>query len=222
VAHNAGRHIYAGQITSVGVTELISQINATRSMGGDGNVVFSYSSFDSNNYWSDYADPGGPYEDVASVPDMPWKTTPTQGIIIGTVTEADGVTPIVDCHVTRSGSFYTALSSGDGLYSFLLVDPGTYILTFDKQGVGNRQVCNVTVSAGQVTRLDTTLGGPFVPGDFDGDGNVDLADYADFAACLQGPDVTYGAGDCCLAGDADADLDVDLVDFSVIQPLMGG
>lgn len=221
LAHDAGRHIYAGQLRSVGVTELISQIDVTRTMGGEGNVVFSFSSFDSQGYWDEYSDPGGPYEESVSVPDMPWKSSPTQGVIIGTVTEADGVSPIVDAHVTRTGSSYTALTSGDGLYSFLLVDPGAYELTFDKAGVGSRLVCSVTVQAGEVTRVDTTLGGPFISGDYDGDGDVDLMDHGPFADCIQGPGVTYPAGHCCLAGDGDADLDVDFADFAEIQPLLG-
>lgn len=134
IANSAGRHVYAGQTNSVGTTELISEVNATRSLGGLGNVVFSYGSF---NSWASYTNPGGPYELPAAVPAMPWKDTPTEGFVIGTVTEVDGITPIVDAHVTRTGSAYTALSSGDGLYSFLRVPPGTYTVSFDKPATGS-------------------------------------------------------------------------------------
>lgn len=221
LANNAGRHIYAGQINSLGVGNLLSQIGVTRSMGGDGNVVFSYGSFNSAGNWNDYSDPGGPYDAPAPTPDMPWKSSPTLGIIIGNVTDFTSGNPIVDAHVTRNGSGYTALTSGDGLYSFLLVPPGSYTIEYDKLGVGTRQVTGINVVAGQVTRVDTTLGGPFIPGDFDGDDLVETADdFPLFEGCLMGPDVTYATGDPCLLGDADGDFDVDLDDFSQVAQSM--
>jgi glycosidase len=54
------------------------------------------------------------------------------------------------------------------------------------------------------------------PGDWDGDGDVDLDDYAEFAQCLTGPGpAALGPG--CNAFDFDADLDVDVHDFSSLQ-----
>jgi uncharacterized lipoprotein YddW (UPF0748 family) len=217
VANNAGRHVYAGQITSVGLSALLDQISVTRSMGAEGNVVFSFGSFDSNNYWPSYSGIAKPYFGPATTPAMPWKDNPTQGIILGTVTDFTTGLPVTDVHVTRTGSSYTALTSGDGLYSLLLIDPGTYTLTFDKTGLGSREICNVVVGAGDVIRIDTSLGGPQVPGDFDGDGDVDLRDWPGLVACLAGPSTSYPASDCCLAGDADGDLDVDLSDVAQIE-----
>lgn len=205
LANSAGRHIYAGQITSVGGTHLISQINVTRTMGGQGNTVFSFGSFTSG---TSYTNPGGPYENPAVVPPMPWKDNPTLGIIIGNVSDATSGDPIIDAHVTRNGSSYTALSSGDGLYSFLLVPPGTYTLSFDKLGVGDRTVPNVNVVAGGVTRVNVVL--PPVPGDFDGDGDVDDEDAGAFALCMFGPVVPVDPG--CVEKDLDMDGDVDLRD----------
>jgi len=50
-----------------------------------------------------------------------------------------------------------------------------------------------------------------LPGDWDGDGDVDLADFTQFLACMTGPE--GGAlGPGCNAFDFDADLDVDLID----------
>jgi len=49
------------------------------------------------------------------------------------------------------------------------------------------------------------------PGDWDGDGDVDLVDYAQFTACLTGPTAS-ALGPGCNAFDFDADLDVDLQD----------
>jgi uncharacterized lipoprotein YddW (UPF0748 family) len=159
LANSAGRHIYAGQNQSVTAPELVHEIGVTRTMGGQGNVVFSYSNFDGKDYWSAYSGPGGPYEQAATLPPMPWKDAPTTGIIIGKVTDVGGE-PIVDAQVTRSGLAYTALSSADGVYSFLLVPPGTHTLTFIKPGVASQTVSDVVVGAGEVKRVDVTLSGP--------------------------------------------------------------
>jgi hypothetical protein len=53
-------------------------------------------------------------------------------------------------------------------------------------------------------------------GDYDGDGIVDLSDYAEFPDCFTGP----GEGPSlrgCDAFDADGDTDIDLVDFLAFQ-----
>jgi hypothetical protein len=57
--------------------------------------------------------------------------------------------------------------------------------------------------------------GPGIPGDCDGDGDVDLDDYALFAGCLSGPQGGITADCGCF--DDDRDLDVDLLDFVAFQ-----
>ncbi|NOX57666.1 MAG: hypothetical protein GXP29_02255 [Planctomycetes bacterium] len=53
-------------------------------------------------------------------------------------------------------------------------------------------------------------------GDSTRDGLVDLADFADFAACWQSPDF-QGSEACVVWFDADGDQDVDLQDFAELQ-----
>lgn len=66
------------------------------------------------------------------------------------------------------------------------------------------------------------------PGDFDGDGDVDLADCARFVDCLGGagaspaPPEPYTQEQCIEAFDFDADSDVDLDDFGNFQVVFGG
>ncbi len=56
-----------------------------------------------------------------------------------------------------------------------------------------------------------------VPGDADGDGDVDLTDYAVFLDCVAAPD-----GVSCDVFDFDGDADVDVNDFGVLQIVFTG
>ena len=61
------------------------------------------------------------------------------------------------------------------------------------------------------------------PGDFDGDGDVDLTDFAVFMPGLTGPSATYPeSGDATLEFDFDSDGNVDLADFADFQTRFGG
>ncbi|HNQ22519.1 MAG TPA: hypothetical protein PKK06_05435 [Phycisphaerae bacterium] len=59
-----------------------------------------------------------------------------------------------------------------------------------------------------------------LPGDCDGDQDVDLADFADFSDCLGGPGQGLGAD--CDCYDLDDDGDVDLRDFAEFQTAFTG
>jgi len=61
---------------------------------------------------------------------------------------------------------------------------------------------------------------PPVPGDIDGDGEVDAADAAALLTCVSGPEIA--APPDCAAADLDADTDVDLADVGTLQRLMTG
>lgn len=58
-------------------------------------------------------------------------------------------------------------------------------------------------------------------GDYEPDGDVDLADYAAFSACFNGANRPYGFTPCDWA-DEDSDADVDLGDFAVFQACFNG
>lgn len=59
------------------------------------------------------------------------------------------------------------------------------------------------------------------PGDYDGDGDVDNADYLEFPNCLTGPQQSYADPDCAVF-DFDTDDDVDLQDYASFQGALAG
>jgi hypothetical protein len=59
------------------------------------------------------------------------------------------------------------------------------------------------------------------PGDFDGDGDADLADFSHLQGCFNGPNRAYAVSGCKDA-DFDGDTDVDLTDFMVFQGCFNG
>ncbi len=61
-----------------------------------------------------------------------------------------------------------------------------------------------------------------VPSDFDDDRDVDLADFALFQMCFNGPNQPPAMPAACVGPDLDADGDVDLLDFAAFQTRFNG
>ena len=61
---------------------------------------------------------------------------------------------------------------------------------------------------------------PAVPADYDGDCDVDQADYQAFEACASGPEIPLAAS--CENKDLDPDGDVDQLDFGLFQRCLSG
>lgn len=81
-------------------------------------------------------------------------------------------------------------------------------LSSDSDGNGRPDECDLTV-----------------PGDYDLDGDVDLADYAGFLGCAAGPASVLSASSgntlrCLGAFDSDGDEDIDLFDFARFQAIL--
>ncbi|HRX86596.1 MAG TPA: autotransporter-associated beta strand repeat-containing protein, partial [Phycisphaerae bacterium] len=138
--------------------------------------------------------------------------------------EIGGLTPgvehdqlVVNGEATLAGTLNLQLvddfqpQAGD---SFVIITCGMRNGTFDQVtglSAGPGLAFQVQYNANDVT---VTVG-PAVKGDMDGDGDIDLDDYFDFAACMTGPLGTVGAG--CENADFDADGDVDLLDAAGFQ-----
>ena len=127
-------------------------------------------------------------------------------LVVTTVTVAPG-----DTSVPRY-----VISSGGGLSQ-----GGVYVLTTT---IGQVEADPTPLSGG----IYSLVGGfeapgratPFIPGDANGDGVVDIDDFATYDFCLTGP-ATPSASECDVF-DFDGDGDVDLVDFAgfsdVLEP----
>lgn len=104
----------------------------------------------------------------------------------------------------------------------------------DSDGDGIGDVCDRCPDAASSGQVDATGCPVRIPGDFDGDGDVDGNDLDRFEACATGPAIGYNAGNlptgCTLvsdppgriAADFDDDGDTDQSDFAVLQRCLSG
>ncbi|MGE3852147.1 MAG: family 10 glycosylhydrolase [Planctomycetota bacterium] len=157
VTHNAGRHIYAGSDADASVVRTQNEIAAARSLGANGLQYWSYSTAATNDHFTSLA--AGSYAAYAKQPDQPWRTAATTGHVVGTITDYDTGLPVTDAWITLSGESYTALSSGDGFWSWLDLPPGSYTFDVSHPGYDPTQV-TVDVTAGGVTTANVAFGAP--------------------------------------------------------------
>lgn len=137
---------------------LIDHVNATRNASCSG----GYTSYGYAAYAYDCADRAtlcslNPVR--VSVPNMPWKTSPTKGHIKGTVTLGsiswiDGATVSITGPISR-----TMPTDGTGFYAFIDLPPGNYTVTASKSGIATTQV-PAAVTVGQVTTANIQVPSP--------------------------------------------------------------
>jgi uncharacterized lipoprotein YddW (UPF0748 family) len=156
-ADTAGRFLTPGSSNSNGQLEVENHALIVRAGGGEGHVTWSHGSTD----YASWSSAGHPYESAATVPTFPWLTA--EGIIFGHVYESDGITPVTDAWVNRTGDTWTALSSEDGFHCFLRLAPGVYSLTAEHPDHGTAEVIGVNVNGGDAVEVDLVLGSSSAP-----------------------------------------------------------
>lgn len=87
----------------------------------------------------------------ADIPVMPWKTSPTNGHLMGVVTLAGTGEWADHAMVSLTGSVNrNQYVDGTGFYAFIDLPPGSYTVTASKAGYANSQAA-VNIAVGQVT-----------------------------------------------------------------------
>ncbi|MBP6964286.1 MAG: family 10 glycosylhydrolase [Armatimonadetes bacterium] len=170
------RHMIVGVgvYHNVDVNDAIEELLMTRTASPAGNYADGWCGYSYRAPWT-----GGTWDaweplllsEVtpawASIPSMPWKTSPAKGHVSGTVTSAadgkwvDGATVTIAGPDSRS-----MICDGTGFYAFIDLMPGSYTVTASKSGYPNAQSL-VTVAVGEVTGnmyvRNLTLGDQPVP-----------------------------------------------------------
>jgi len=114
-----------------------------------------------NDFW--YTVKADVYNQRRNVPDAPWLSSPSQGILRGTVT-TDGSTPIDGTTVTLSlGASGTIKTDGSGFYAFLKLDPGAGFTATAKAEGYSDQAKSFDIEAGVVTTLDFNMSSTATP-----------------------------------------------------------
>jgi len=162
----ANRHVAVGPGTYLNTKEnAILQILKTREPSPAGNYaqgfcMYSYRVPFNGGTWAQFAPDlrAQVTPTPANVPPMPWKTSPTTGHIMGTVTDyatnqwIDGGTVTVTGPVSR-----TTRTDGAGFYAFIDLPPGSYTITVSQSGYPNA-TASVSIAAGDAVVRDFQLG----------------------------------------------------------------
>src|SRR5690606_31328072 len=106
--------------------------------------------------WKSAGSGGGPFSAPATVPAMTWKTNPQHGHLKGFVdnngTAVDGASVTLSGPENRTGH-----TDATGFYGFVDLAPGSYTVTASKGSLNDSD--NLSVTAGNVTHEDLSLGG---------------------------------------------------------------
>jgi len=157
-----GRHIYVAQGSYLNtISNSMTQINYVRAKPMPGSEPYDYrvtnsGTVDRTGFKNALL--AGPYASVQSVPAMSWISSPTYGMLKGTVKTTGGAA-IYPATVTVQSK--STKNSGTAFYGFVDLSTGTYTVSVTATGY-NPASANVTITAGQVATLNLTMttGGP--------------------------------------------------------------
>ena len=221
------RHIYVGPgIYLNSFDNSLVEIEYARAAGANGICTYSYAGTNgSRSDWDWYPYVGdSAFSEPVPIPPMTWRdpATALEGNIYGRVT--DGLTgePLDDATIMING-FAVTQTDGNGYYLLteLAADSsGTpFIISAALDGYPAAVRPAVLVERAGYTEANFGLG-IWLPGDYDGDGDVDIDDFTHFHEAMTGPDngPPPAGGDLFDFGN---DSDVDLADFQTFQASFG-
>jgi len=137
--------------------ELFHQIEVTRALEAQGNVMFSLGGVARADAWEAIRE--GVYRSPAKVPGMPWKQQPRFGVLSGRVLGAQGQ-PVTDAVVELQGREKKWVSGSDGFFAFLQVPPGPATLRITPPGGAQVAYAGIELAAGEVTAVDVPAKAP--------------------------------------------------------------
>jgi hypothetical protein len=165
ITWKAGRHVVNGPgIYLNTITDSMTQINYSSNLAGmDGTNPYVYHQTDNDGgtpnsaFWT-AAKAQTHYALRREVPAAEWITTPTQGIIRGTVLDRDSqVMDGATVTLTDGPTSATVKTDGTGFFAFLKVDPdASYTVTASYSGLPD-ETATCSVTAGVVTTVDFTM-----------------------------------------------------------------
>lgn len=168
--HQYGRHIVIGPAAYLNsISGTLDQIRRALAPSPSGNraagvSLYSYAETNKDGISNDvfYAALSGPspygepvFPGRAEVPDMPWKTDPKKGFLMGRVKDARGPADGVKVKIRGpKGIVREARTDGNGFFGFTDLSPGSYVIQVDKR-VAAAKVTKV--KAGKVAEVNMQL-----------------------------------------------------------------
>lgn len=155
------RRVYQGQGAYLNAKEnTLWQLNYIRNKPLLGSVLYSYRTPNSGTaditgtlaYLRDNHQPTW-----VNVPVIPWKATPTKGIVRGTVTRVDNSAAVYNATITiNTAPSRTQKTEPHGKFAFFETTPGTYTITATATDLGV-VTTNITISAGTNFAINLAL-----------------------------------------------------------------
>ena len=200
----------------------VTEIAYALSAGAEGICTYVYSSTNGSRdtwyNWYPYV-AANIFYDAAPTPPMPWRNplTTTEGHVYGRVTDGATGLPLDNATISVNG-FSAGETDGNGFFVLTRInadaDGTTYAISAVADGYSEATRPAVLIERAGFTEANIALG-TWLFGDYDVDGDVDAADFAEFAPNLTGPDNgPPPAGTDLFDTEPDNDLDMqDVLEF---------
>jgi hypothetical protein len=156
-----------------------------------------------------------------ATPPCPIRHWPPPGVaqVVGTGLLAGQVNETIPVNATTNGTLLASITESGGTVTLAGIQLDPVTLTVPPEDLPAEVLAATVMVSFDTSAL--TLSGPLsaaILGDADADGDIDLADHADFVECLTGP--SGNTTPPCTLVDLDADGDVDLGDFRDFQRVL--